>query len=174
MTIKRIYSGLATGQQINRTEEITGATAIFLLAPDISDEIVIDFNLQFPVSATQNKLIILNENNTLDSFFVYPIPSEYQEADKLYGAFLTTENINIEIYAFFPEISLKTIKEQIEEIRETQKQRVIIDSLEIGNELAQNTALIALSSALIPITGGLSTTALPPLTAGSSLLLPFL
>lgn len=182
MTVTRIFNGSATNG-IGTTANFRNAVALYMIAPDITDEVEIDFYLQFAISPTDNRLLKLNDSFTLDTLSIYVIPLELSALEQdFYGVFTTTSNITVEIYAIEGQNSLACdLEEVLQEIRDLRTQFTIEQARETAFDVAfalaeaqQNIALGFLATALSPLTIGGSLSALPPLTTASTSLTPIL
>ncbi|WP_324281577.1 hypothetical protein VKI22_10505 [Cyanobacterium aponinum UTEX 3221] len=169
MAVKRVYNGTPNGASITNTESIKGAIALYMIAPDISDEIEIDFYLQLEISATDNRLVRLNENFTLDTVVIYPIPLEFQFTDlNIYGAFTSSLGQNVEIWAIVPENSLADLPDQIEETLKLQRADLAIEVAQAVNAIQQSITLGAIGASLAPLTLGGSALTLPALAGATA------
>lgn len=183
MTTTRIFSGTTTNG-IGTTANFKNATALYMVAPDITDEIEVDFYLQFAISATDNRLLKLNESFTLDTVSVYVIPLELQGLEQdFYGVFTNTSNIAVEIYTIDRVESAveDDLEEILQEIKDFRTQFTIEQAREIATDLAfalaeaqQNIALGFLATSLSPLTVGGSLSVLPALGTATSTLSPIL
>ena len=182
MTIELIYSGVPSTNSITNTQKFTNGKAIYLVAPDITDEVEIDFYLQLEIGIDDNRLITLNEEFRADSIRVFTIPEQYQDSDlELYGAFTNTLNIALEIYVILADITLKSLSQQVNEIKDTLAQIQQSQATELTSEVAQainaieqNISLAIFSTSLAPLTFGTSLSAFNPLEQGTTALLPFI
>ncbi len=182
MTVTRVYNGTPSSNVITFTESITKAVALYVIAPDITDEIEIDFYLQLEISPSSNKLIKLNDNFILDTIVVYPIPLAFQDLQDLtiYGAFTSSLNVNIEIWVVDKETTIEDLLQEILEQLLELKQDVAFEqarniATDIAFALSQQQVSIGLgilATGLIPITGGVSSTALPFFSGGTGILTP--
>lgn len=174
MTIARIYNGNLDSQAINRTNSLQGAIGFFVIFPDSTDELEIDFYLQVEVTNSENRLLKLNETYTVNTLSLYTIPMELQGTGlNIYGAIISTFSISIEVWAIYSNSTLEDIKDKLEEIDLKLQTDLAFEVAQTLNEIQQNIALTAIATGLLPITGGVSGGAIPALTAGSTLLLPF-
>lgn len=180
MTITRIFNGTSTNG-IGITSNFSNASALYMIAPDTTDEIEVDFYLQFAISLVDNRLLKLNESYTLDTLSVYVIPDELRQLDKeFYGVFTTSSSIALEIWVIESENSLQCdLEEVLQAIRDFRTQFTIEQVRQIATDAAfaiaegqQNIALGFLATSLAPITGGVSLTALAPLGTANLTLTP--
>lgn len=182
MTVTRVYNGTPNNETITFTEPITDAVAIYAIAPDITDEIEIDFYLQLEISPSSNRLIRLNDNFTLDTIVVYPIPLAFQDLQELtvYGAFTSSLNVNIEIWVVDKETAIEDLLQEIyDQLLELRQDFAIEQARNIATDVAFALAqqqvslgLGILSTGLIPITGGVSGTAVPVFSGSTGILAP--
>lgn len=182
MTITRIYSGTPTNG-IGTTLNFSNASALYMIAPDITDEIEVDFYLQFAISILDNRLLKLNETYTLDTLSIYVIPNELLELNReMYGVFTTSSNIGIEIYVIESDFSVRqSLEEILQQIRDFRNQFAVDSAREIATDLTfaladtqLNLSLSALMTSLAPITAGGSLTGIPALGTASATLTPLL
>lgn len=180
MTITQIFNGTATNG-IGTTVNFKKAVALYMVAPDITDEIEIDFYLQFAISPTDNRLLKLNDSFTLDTVSIYAIPLELSSLDQnFYGVFTTSSNISIEIYAIEGQNNFVCDFEEIlQEIQDFRNQFTIEQARNIATDISfaiaetqQNIALSLLATSLSPLTVGASLSVFPPLTTATSILAP--
>jgi hypothetical protein len=180
MTITRIFNGTSTNG-IGITSNFSNANALYMVAPDITDEIELDFYLQFAISPTDNRLLKLNENFTLDTLSIYVIPEELKQLDKeFYGVFTTSSPVTVEIWVMESENSLQCdLEEVLQAIRDFRTQFTIEQVRQIATDAAfaiaegqQNIALGFLAGSLAPITAGASLATLAPLGTANLTLTP--
>ncbi|BAQ67067.1 hypothetical protein [Geminocystis sp. NIES-3709] len=113
----RIFNGTPTASVINNTAYCNGATALYMLCPDTVGEVEIDFYLQLELSPTTNRLVRLTESFTMDTVVIYSIPQELQLIDyNIYGAFTTSVNNYIEIWAIYSRVTLENVMDKLEEL----------------------------------------------------------
>lgn len=174
MTTQRIFTGTANPANINRTNRVKDVAGFFVVAPDIADEVEIDFYFQVEVSPLQNRLIKLNQSSTVDSLSLYIIPEELQTTGLTgYGAFITTFPLNVEVWAIYQDFSRQDLENKLDEIDAKVTTSETLNKIITANQLQQNITLGIFATALSPLTFGGTAVALPALQAGSSLLLPF-
>jgi hypothetical protein len=162
MTIELIYSGVPSTNTITNTQKFINGKAIYLVAPDITDEVEIDFYLQLEISNSDNRLITLNEEFRADTLRVFTIPEQYQDTNlELYGAFTNTLNIALEIYVILADVTLESISDDLQEVingisgiaedRETEETIKLI--LQVITTIATGNPLPALPSGLGALSG---------------------
>lgn len=182
MTITRIFNGTATNG-VGITSNFSNASALYMVAPDITDEIEVDFYLQFSLSLVENRLLKLNETFTLDTLSIYVIPEELRQLDKeFYGVLTTSSSVTLEIYAIESEFSVEDkLEEILQQIKDLRTQVTVDTTREIATDIAfaladtqLNLAIGALATSLAPLTLSGSLTALPPLTTSTATLSPIL
>ena len=182
MSSKRVFNqSVNTGVEY-RTESLASACAFYVSAPNIDDEIIVEFYLQFEATASNNQGIQLTPQPIAETIFIYLIPQEFRNTGfNLYGVIKSRNATTIEVWAITQDLSLETINEKLEQlIEEVNNNEAKIDlnnALQVGdlaNELQQNISLGLLSGSLSVITAGTSLSALPPLTTGSSIITPLL
>lgn len=183
MTITRIYNGTPVNG-IGTTLNFSNASALYMIAPDITDEIEVDFYLQFAISIFDNRLLKLNESYTLDTLSIYVIPNELLELDReMYGVFTTSSNIALEIYVIESDFSVKeSLEEILQQIKDFRTQFATDTTREIATDLTfaladtqLNLALGALATSLSPLTLGASVVGtLPALATSTTTLTPLL
>lgn len=155
--LSRVFNGVADPSQENLTEPFRNATGILMVAPDITDEIEVDFYLNLDVSATTGKgrtiPLLENPDYRLDTMICFPISQEFQSTNiDMVGAFLVSQPINIEIWLLTPEVSLETVDEKIEDVL-----NLIQQLTEQGNREALNNLF---SDILQPLLGNFLNVAL--------------
>ena len=177
MPQQKVFSGDANTNIVNRTDNLNSAVAFYVLAPDITDELEIDFYLQLEVSTDKNQRIRITPDNFASSLLVYEIPQQYQGLDlNIYGAFLVSFNLSLEVWAITSEVSLKAIKEKIDLLEELIQQSTeqltteindnetasginqLLNSGIIGTQIGQLQGLTLLATTLAPVTAGTSLT----------------
>ena len=175
MTIKRVFNNTLSTENINRTDSLKGAIGFFIVFPDSADELEIDFYLQVEVTNTENRLLKVDETYTANTLSLYTIPMELQGSGlNLYGSIIGTFSLFVEVWGIFSYSTLEEIKDQGDRIENILIQNRILQLAEIGNEIAQNTALTILAGSLAPITAGTSLGAITPLQGSNALLTPLL
>lgn len=98
-TITRIFNGTIDPATVNRTDAFGNATALYMVAPDSTLELELDFYLQLEIDGVTNRLIRLNDNYTLDTITVYPIPIELQGLGiPIYGVIIGGQSVAVEVY----------------------------------------------------------------------------
>jgi hypothetical protein len=162
MTIELIYSGVPSTNTITNTQKFTNGKAIYLLAPDITDEVEIDFYLQLEISNSDNRLVTLNEEFRADTVRIFTIPEQYQDTNlELYGAFTNTLNIALEIYVILADVSLQIIADDLQEVingidniaEDTTTEETIKLILQVITTIARGNPLPALPSGLGALSG---------------------
>ena len=158
MSQKLVFNGRATKNKFNLTDSLADVTAIYINAPDISDELDIDFYLQLAVSPSNNQIIPLTFSNLLNTLLVYEIPEEYRDTGfNIYGVVIVSFNVTLEIWGITKDISVKSVDEKIDiltqQIEEIQLQVQNINLLPAGINLTQsieNTVLSMVTSGFVP------------------------
>ncbi len=142
-----------------------------------------------PTRLVTKNIALLPETvvGVFDTFYLVPIPLEFSESQFNMQVIVSfgddADNTLLRIYAMSSDFTEEDIRdrfdeilEELEAIRELQNFDVAEDVGQIANSVQNNIALGVLSTSLIPVTGGVSSTALPPLgigtTALTGLLLP--
>ena len=179
MTITQIYSGTPSNGIAN-TDLFIDASAIFMVAPDITDEVELDFYLQVEVE-TENRLLKLNPEYRLNTVVLFPVPDELRNCNlNMYGVILTTFPVAIEVYVIFKNTNTEDLLQEIlEEIQGTRTEL----RAEIARNLATDVAfalaqqqvdlgLGIIASSLAPITAGVSATAVPSFANSTGILAP--
>ena len=182
MSKKRVFNTKVNANQEYQTESLKDCSAFYILAPDITDEVIIDFYLQYEVEPSRSQGIQITPEPIADSMFIYEIPQQYGNTDfDIYGVLTSDVPTTIEVWGITQDLSLKTIDENLNEILEIVKRserKVDLNNVlqvgDLGNEIAQNTALGILSTGLAPITAGTSLTAVPVLAGSNSIITPLL
>jgi hypothetical protein len=193
MAVTNVFSNNLDASNINNnlSSRFSNATGFFIYAPFLAQqdiELTIDvfiqtfikvgqteFNRLTRIAKVEEQSILLNLADT-DS--VNTLPSEFVEVSEVEYAllFLPTDNTYLEAYAIYPDTTLLELEEKIQEIGAKIDGLIFNEALGdaaiVANQLAQNTALIALSGVLglglsIP-TGGTSLAL--PATVSSTLL----
>lgn len=173
MPTTRLYSGSTNPSAINRTTAIENAVGLFIVSPDIADEIEIDFYLQLEVSPLDTRLVKLNESLAIDTLTVYQIPQEYQNTGlRVYGAFITTLPVSVEVWAITQNCTQQEVCEIVTEIQSVVTENRNLNRILTANQIVQNVTLGIFATAWSPLTFGATATALPVLTGGANLLLP--
>ena len=179
MTITQIYSGSPTNGIAN-TDLFIDGSAIFMVAPDITDEVELDFYLQV-MMGSENRLLKLNAEYRLDTISIYPIPDELRGCNlNMYGIVLSTVSIAIEVYCIFKEVDDRILLEQIlqeildfrNEFRLAQARNIATDTVFALAQQQVNIGLGILATGLVPITGGVSSTAIPAFSSSTGILAP--
>lgn len=120
-----------------------------------------------------------------DTFYIVNIPSAlYESPYECYCTIalsLDAANAPIRIYVFTSDITEETTQQSLQEINDKldalqvgQTLDLAEDAAQIVNSVQNNIAFGILSTSLVPITGGTSTAALPPLATGTAVLSPLL
>ena len=182
MSKKRVFNTKVNANQEYQTESLKDCSAFYILAPDITDEVIIDFYLQYEVEPSRSQGIEITPEPLVDSMLIYTIPQQYGNTDfDIYGVLTSDVPTTIEVWGITQDLSLKTIDEKLNEIlgvTESTQQRVDLNNVlqigDLGNEIAQNTAFSLLSGSLSVVTGGTSLSAVPVLTASTSSITPLL
>ena len=182
MSKKRVFNTKVNANQEYQTESLKDCSAFYILAPDITDEVIIDFYLQYEVEPSRSQGIEITPEPLVDSMLIYTIPQQYGNTDfDIYGVLESDVPTTIEVWAITQDLSLKTIDEKLDailEVSESTQQRVDLNNVlqigDLGNEIAQNTAFSLLSGSLSVVTGGTSLSAVPVLTASTSSITPLL
>ncbi|AUC61800.1 hypothetical protein AA637_11870 [Cyanobacterium sp. HL-69] len=179
MTIAQIYSG-TPNNGIANTDLFIDGSAIFMVAPDLTDEVELDFYLQVEID-TENRLLKLNPEYRLDTVVLFPVPDELRNCNlNMYGVILTTFPVAIEVYVIFKNTDTEELLQQIyEEILALRQEFALEQARNIATDIAFALAgqqlsigLGILATGLIPITGGVSSTAVPAFGGSTSILAP--
>lgn len=179
MTITQIYSG-SSNSGIANTDLFIDGSALFLVAPDLTDEVEIDFYLQIEVG-TENRLLKLNPEYRLDTVVLYPVPDELRGCNlNMYGVILTTFPVALEVYVIFKEFDIQSkLEEILDEVLGLKQDFAIEQSRNIATDVAfalaqqqVNIGLGILATGLVPITGGVSATAVPAFSGSTGILAP--
>lgn len=179
MTITQIYKGKPENGIAN-TDLFIDGSAIFMVAPDITDELELDFYLQVIVN-TENRLVKLNSEYRLETVSIFPVPEELRNAKlSMYGVILTTFPIDIEVYVIFKETDIENrLQEILEEIQGFRTEFRIETAREIASDIATalasqqtNFGLGILSASLAPLTLGASASAVPVFAGATGILTP--
>ena len=152
------------------TESLADASAFYVSAPDIADEIIVEFYLQFEATASNNQGIQLTPEPIANSIFIYLIPQEFRNTGfNLYGLIKSQVATTIEVWAVIPEVSLEQINEKIDQLREDLITEInenetaiginqLFNSGIIGTQIGQLQGLTLLATTLAPVTAGTSLT----------------
>ncbi len=175
-----IFSGGVGALSENTTESFSDGIAFFVEAPDISDELELDFYLQFAVNGFQNKGVKLTPEPIADTLFLYIIPEELSNTgEQFYASFISNTSTAIEVWIIKKDTSLATIDEKLEEIllevdgvEEGILANLTLDIAQTINAINQNISLGVLQASLAPLTLGTSTVSLPALTGSTAQLAP--
>ncbi len=117
MSIERIYSGAGSGDAILNTDSFRNGKAIYIIAPNITDELEIDFYLQVDIGDQQRRLLTLTNDFRADTVRFFVIPEELINSNlDLYVAFSNTLGITIEIFVVLADITLESISDDLQEI----------------------------------------------------------
>ena len=175
MTIKRVFNGNLNPEDTNKTESLKGAIGFFIVFPDSTDELELDFYLQVEVTNTENRLLKVDETYTANTLSLYTIPIELQGTElNIYGAILSTFPLFVEVWGIFSYSTLEEIKDQGDRIENILIQNRIIEYAQIANAIAQNTAISIIAGSLAPVTVGTSLGAVPLLQGSNATLTPLL
>ncbi|MGL5075743.1 MAG: hypothetical protein ACRDBG_07860 [Waterburya sp.] len=185
MAIVNVYSNNLDASNLNNnlSSRFSKATGFFIAAPLLAQqgiELSIDvflqtfirvgnteFNRLTRIAKVEEQTIFVN---LIDTDGLVVIPSEFVEVAEIEYALLfsPTDNTYLEAYAILPDTTLLEIQEKLEEVTAKLDSLVLTEALGdaaiVGNQIAQNTALIAISGV---IGAGLAAP-----TGGASLALP--
>lgn len=184
-----------TGGQIYTTQRFTQPRFIVIdtLALPLTEAYELGFSLVVEIPAigrtlTRNIALLPEKvRGVFDTFYIVNIPPAlYQSPYECYCTLalsLNAENAPIRVYVFTSDITEETIQQSFDEINQKLDQLqigqaldLVEDAAQVANSIQNNIAFGLLSTSLVPVTGGTSATALPPLSIGtasfSGLLLP--
>jgi hypothetical protein len=127
MSITKVFDGIANTNTENLTALVNGATGFYIVAPDLSEEIELDFYVQFELNIFErNKRIRIQDDITLsDTLTLIPLPEELRNinSNNIKLLFLTDIQFYLEVYIIIPdkfdgEEDLEEIKTQLTELLE--------------------------------------------------------
>lgn len=178
MAVSQVYSGTLQPNILNQTLKFQNSIGILINAPDITDEIEINFYLQIEPfeQFSDNRLIQLNPEYQANTLTCYTIPAEYQYTGlNLYGVILASFSIACEVWVIAQDLNLETITDQLNNI-ELELSNLAIEVQNSDCDLTSTNNLINwIISALLSITTGVPLPALPSGGGGggNSYFLPF-
>lgn len=166
MSAIRIYNGTMFSNQTNNSDYVFDAIALYIVNPDTTLELEIEYFFQYEITSFENRLVKIAQTFITDTETLLIIPKELRNSEeKKYITFVPSTTVNLEVWALYDNQPTNLdIDERIQSLQ-TQLTRIELENTAIGvNQLAQNASLIAIATT---VGAGL---ALP--TAGASLLLP--
>lgn len=189
MELAVIYDGFLDPAAFNLSETFTGGQFLYFSAGDnFNDEFEIGVNLVVfaPVLGGSDQAKYVKDLGILNTNSVIPLDREVSESGLDYQlAFGVDSGLSgFRAYVFRSDNSLDSVAAELAEVKEmitaieanqadiltNQTTQFALDTAIGANQLIQNQALSLLGAGLIPITAGV-TAPIPPLLAGSSLLL---
>jgi hypothetical protein len=189
MELAVIYDGVLSASDFNLSETFTGGQFLYFSAGnDFNDEFEIGVNLVVfaPTIGGGDQAKYAKDLGILNTNAIIPLEREVSESGLTYQlAFGVDSSLSgFRAYVFRSDNSLDSVAADLEQIKElvtqietaqadiltNQTTQFALDSAIGANQLLQNQAISLIGAGLIPVTAGV-TAPVPPLLAGSSLLL---
>lgn len=185
MELRLIYDGAVSASGRNISQTFVGGQFLYFdpqAGEGISMEIGVALLIKLP-GIGGDLLKIWEDRGFLDTNNLIPIPREVSEAGyELYIALGVAADVpSFRAYVIYSTVTQESLSQQITDLQtevttllENQTTAFNLQLALAGNALVQNAALSIVATGLIPITGGVSGTAVPVLASNPLLALPFL